>query len=144
MIISLNCCFFLLPSISVPRVSIDGEPHETLALVVCASGLVIATIIITIIAILLRKVNLIEWEKMKTTSTKPQNDIEASPSESVTIAESSVQDTASNSMEPVIEFETIESVRVCEPIGHSAHVMDRPKIGIFTIFGSHRQSFDLK
>lgn len=133
----------MLPSISVPRVSIDGEPHETLALVVCSSGLVIAVIIITIIAILLRKVNRIEWEKMKTTLTKPQNDIEASPLESVIIAESSVQATTSNPIEPVTESETIESIRVCEPIGHSSHIMERPKIGIFTIFGSNKQSFDL-
>lgn len=131
-------------SISVPRVSIDGEPHGTLALVMSLSGLVIATIIIAIIAILLRKANRIEWEKMKTLTKLPPNNIDAvAPLEAVVVTGSSTEATASNSMKPVIESETIESVLICEAIGPSSHVMDRPKVGIFTIFGSTKQSFDL-
>lgn len=110
----------------------------------CTSGLVIATIIIAIIAILLRKVNRIEWEKMKTLTNRPQNNVVATaPLESVVVTGTTTEATASDSMEPVIQSETIESVLICEPIGQSSHVMDRPKVGIFTIFGSTKQSFDL-
>lgn len=121
-------------SISVPRVSIDGKPHETLALVVCASGLVIATIIIAIIAILLRKVNRIEIQKIKTLTRS--HDIETPPLESVK--------KASESIEVATVFETTENIRVCEPIGHTTHVMERPNVRIFTIFGLKKQCFDLK
>lgn len=127
--------------------SIDGEPHGTLALVMCTSGLVIATIIIAIIAILLRKVNRIEWEKMNTLKNPLTNDIEASPQlESVAVAGTSTQTTVTNSTDSTdsaVESEKIESVRVCEHIENNSHVMERPKIRIFTIFGSNKQSFDL-
>lgn len=99
----------------------------------------IATIIISIIAILLRKVNQIELQKIQKLA-KSQNDMEV---ETITIAESSRQSTLFESIEPVIVSKMMESTRVCEPIGHTSHVIERPKIRIFTIFGSTKQSFDL-
>lgn len=88
--------------------------------------------------------NRIEWEKMKTITNLPQNTIDAAaPLEAVVVTGTSTQETASNSMEPVTETETIESVLICESFGQSSHVMERPKVGIFTIFGSNKQSFDL-
>lgn len=85
----------------------DGKPHEILALVVCLSGFMVATIFLSIIIVVLRKVNRKEWHKME--SLSPQSDVEAPTTPEV------IKSTSSN----------------------------QPKVKIFTIFGSKKQSFDL-
>lgn len=92
---------------SVPRVSMDGKPHEILALVACVSGFMVATVFLSIIIIVLRKVHRREWHKLETLSA--QSDVEAQKSPEI------IESTSS----------------------------DQPKVKIFTIFGSKKQSFDL-
>lgn len=139
--ILLHCYrFFLCMSffIIVPRVSIDGEPHETLALLVCVLGFVFATIIIVIIAILLRKLNQIQMQKIQTL-TQSQCDIEG-PLEFV---KKLPQTTASQSIEAATVSETKKNFRACEPIESHASESHKPKMRIFTIFESNKQCFDL-
>lgn len=85
----------------------DGKPHEILALVVCLSGFMVATIFLSIIIIVLRKVNRKEWHKMGALSSQPDVEAQKTP-------------------------ELIESTS-----------SKQPKVKIFTIFGSNKQSFDL-
>lgn len=105
---------FVLVYVSVPRVSTDGQPHEILTLVTCVSGLLIATIIVSIIVMALRRVHHNEKHRTKTILLSsappppPKTDVEAQPVPKLILSDA-----------------------------------ERPKIKIFTIFGSSKQSFDL-
>lgn len=94
-------------SISVSRVTTDGESHGVLTLVVCVSGVVVATILVSLIVFMLRKTTRSESVMMKSISEKVD----------------------------------IESQRVSEVPKPKT---SRPKMRIFAIFGSKKQSFDLE
>lgn len=62
---------------SVPRVSIDGNSHEILTLVVCLSGLLLGIIIVVIIVLLLNKVKGTDSDTVGLCAIPTQIDIEA-------------------------------------------------------------------
>lgn len=78
-----------------------------LALVACLSGLVVATILVSVIILVLRRAQRTEWHKVKNGTTNKDVEAQVTP-------------------------ELIQSPQ-----------LHQPKLKIFTIFGSTKQSFDL-
>lgn len=99
---------FFLVCVSVPRVTTDGSPHEVLTLIVCLSGAVVATILVSLIVFMLRKATRNEFVMMQNIASQID-----------------------------IESQRVSKSKVPKP------TTSRPKMRIFSIFGSTKQSFDL-
>lgn len=72
-------CFFSSLFL-VPRVSIDGSPHEILTLVVCLSGLVVGTIFVIIIILMLNRKNDAESNTVQLNKVPVSTKIDIEPS----------------------------------------------------------------
>lgn len=112
-----NKKFSFVTFVSVPRVSIDGDSHELLALTACVAGVVVASFVIIVIVIVMnrdkRKARQFEMEQHlnNNNNTYSCGDRHKSPS--------------------IVSEVAIESRT------------DKGRFGIFVIFGKSRQSFDV-
>lgn len=113
-----NKIFSFVTFVSVPRVSIDGDSHELLALTACVAGVVVASFVIIVILIVMnrdkRKARQFEMAQQHLTNnnnTYSCGDRHKSP--------------------PIVSEVAIESRT------------DKGRFGIFVIFGKSRQSFDV-
>ncbi|XP_031629378.1 uncharacterized protein LOC116344779 isoform X2 [Contarinia nasturtii] len=112
----------------VSRVSsTDGSPHKTLVLIVCLSGLLCATIIVSLVVFLLRKSTRNEFIMMQhiISNAEPKSQREQ-------------MDVESQEPQPSTSW-AAEAITCEEPQPSTS----RPKTKIFAIFGSSKQSFDL-